>query len=54
MYGVPDLDWTPIDHFETFAGEKAVTMGEKQAHRPLKARHVNHQPQVIIPVLEEG
>ncbi|CAK8985853.1 unnamed protein product [Durusdinium trenchii] len=24
MYGIPDLDWTPIDHFETFAGEKAA------------------------------
>ena len=31
VFGCPGLDWSPIDHLETFAGTQAVTIGEQQA-----------------------
>ena len=31
VFSVPGVDWSPIDHLETFAGCKAVTAAERQA-----------------------
>ena len=32
LFSVPGLDWSPIDHLETFAGCKAVTAAECEVH----------------------
>ena len=33
LFSVPGLDWSPIDHLETFAGCKAVTTAERQVRQ---------------------
>lgn len=30
IFGIPNLSWDPIDHFETFAGKMSITKGEAE------------------------
>ena len=34
LFALELVDWTPIDHFESFAGDAAVTLAELQASKP--------------------
>lgn len=36
VFACPGLDWSSIDHLETFAGKQAVTKGELEAGRTFR------------------
>ena len=38
VFSTNNLTWSPLDHFETFAGAQSITKGEKQVGGPMLNR----------------
>ncbi|CAK8999286.1 Putative rhamnose biosynthetic enzyme 1 [Durusdinium trenchii] len=54
VFGCPGLDWSPIDHLETFAGTQAVTIGDWQAGRKAVPFEINMDPSTMDILTDAG